>query len=345
MTRITGFLYSHFFRTPPYPKGNFSGKITIVTGSNVGLGKEATRHYARMGASRLILAVRRVDKGREASDDIVRTTGHKNTEVWELDMSDYSSVKSFVNRAGAELERIDIFIANAGVVRSEYYEVNRHEEGIAVNLVATTLLIANMMPKMCDTATRFNTRPTFTITGSAAYDHTTFSQSSAPDGQILTALSDRETCKKYWSQQYPISKLIQLLTVRAIADHHPASEFPVTINIVNPGLCWSTLTCDVTGWGFWFFGLLVARSTEVASRTLVHAGSSGMETHGKYLNNCMIEEPSPLVTDAACKEERERIVAEILKEIKFIQPGVSRNSPICLSGNIRERGFIPSAHI
>ncbi|EOA85730.1 uncharacterized protein SETTUDRAFT_151985 [Exserohilum turcica Et28A] len=283
-----GFLYSQFFRTPIYPKGNFSGKTVIVTGSNVGLGKEAARHYARMGARKLILAVRSVDKGQEAKEDIVRTTGHKDTQVWKLDMGDYTSVKSFAKRAEAELERIDIFIANAGVVRAEYHQVNGHEEGIAVN-------------------------------------HTTFPQRSAPDGQILATLSDPETCKKYWSQQYPVSKLIQLFIVRAVADHHPASEFPVTINIVNPGLCWSELAREATSWGFWFFRLIVARSTEVGSRTLVHAGASGMDTHGKYLSDCMIEEPSPLVTDAAGKEAQERITAEVLKEIETIQPGVSKN--------------------
>ncbi|KAF1935289.1 retinol dehydrogenase 12 [Clathrospora elynae] len=320
-----GFLYSQFFRTPPYPKGNFSGKTVIVTGSNVGLGKEAARHYARLGASKLILAVRSVDKGQAAKEDIVSTTGHKNTQVWKLDMGDYSSVQSFAKRAEAELDRIDIFLANAGVVRAEYHEVNGHEEGIAVNVIATTLLMANMMPKMRETATRFNTRPTFTITGSAAYEHTTFPQRSAPDGQILTALSDRETCEKYSSQGYPVSKLVQLLIVRAIADHHPASEFPVTINIVNPGLCWSELAREATGWGFWFFRLIVARSTEVGSRTLVHAGASGIETHGKYLSDCMIEEPSALVTDAAGKEGQDRIATEVVKAIEAIQPGVSKN--------------------
>lgn len=320
-----GFLYSQFFRTPPYPKGNFSGKTVIVTGSNVGLGKEAARHYARMGASRLILAVRSMEKGQAAKDDIVRTTGHKNTHVWKLDMSDYGSVKSFAKRADAELDRVDIFIANAGVVRAEYHQVNGHEEGIAVNVIATTLLMANMMPKMRETAARFHTRPTFTVTGSAAYEHTTFPQRSAPDGAILTTLSDRETCTKYWSQQYPVSKLVQMLIVRAIADHHPASEFPVTINIVNPGLCWSELARESTGWGFWLFRLIVARSTEVGSRTLVHAGASGVETHGKYLSDCMIEEPSALVTDAAGKESQERIAAEVVKAIEAIQPGVSKN--------------------
>ncbi|RMZ69099.1 short-chain dehydrogenase [Pyrenophora seminiperda CCB06] len=319
-----GFFYSQFFRTPTYPKGDFSGKTIIITGSNVGLGKEAARHYARLGAGMLILAVRSVDKGQAAKEDIMNTTGHKNIQVWKLDMSDYSSVQAFAKRAEAELDRIDIFIANAGVVRSEYCELNGHEEGIAVNVIATTLLLANMMPKMLQTATRFNTRPTFTVTGSGVYEHTTFPQRSAPDGQILTQLADREICEKYWSQQYPVSKLAQLLIVRAIANDHPANDFPVTINILNPGLCWSELARDTTSWGFWLFRLVVARSTEVGSRTLVHAGASGIETHGKYLSDCMVEEPSSLVTDAAGKEGQERITAEVMRAIEEIQPGVSR---------------------
>jgi NAD(P)-dependent dehydrogenase (short-subunit alcohol dehydrogenase family) len=320
-----GFLYSQLFITPPFPKGNFSGKTVIVTGSNVGLGKEAARHYARLGASRLILAVRSVDKGETAKEDIVRTTGIKNIQVWKLDMSDYGSIKAFAERAEAELDRIDIFIANAGVVRAEYHQVNGYEECIAVNAISTTLLMANMMPKMRETAARFNTRPTFTITGSATYDHTTFPQRSAPDGQILAALSDKETCEKYWPQQYPVSKLLQLLIVRTIADQHPASEFPVTVNIVNPGLCWSEFAREATSWGFWLFRVLVARSTEVGSRTLVHAGAGGVETHGKYLSDCMIEEPTAAVTDAAGKEGQDRISSEIFKAIEAIQPGVSKN--------------------
>ncbi|EDU44469.1 Short-chain dehydrogenase [Pyrenophora tritici-repentis] len=285
-----GFLYSQFFKTPLYPTSDFSGKTVIITGSNVGLGKEAARHYARLDASVLILAVRSLDKGLVAKQEITRTTGHKNIKVWKLDMSDYTSIQSFVKRAEDELDRVDVFIANAGVVRSQYHEVNGHEEGIAVNVIATTLLMR-----------------------------------SAPDGQILTTLSHRETCEKYWSQQYPVSKLIQLLIVRAIANRHPANVFPVTVNIVNPGLCWSELAREATGWGFWLFRLVVARSAEVSGRTLVHAGAEGIETHEKYLSDCVVDEPSALVTDAAGKEVQARIMAEVIDAIEVIQPGVSKN--------------------
>lgn len=319
-----GFLYSQFFKTPPYPKGNFAGKTIIITGSNTGLGKEAARHYARLGAGKLILAVRTVSKGEVAKEEIISSTGNKNVFVWKLDMSDYASVQAFAKRAETELERVDIFSANAGVVRSDYHELNGHEEGIAVNVISTTLLLANMMPKMIETAKKFGVRPTFSIVGSAAYEHTTFPQRDAPDGQILNTVSDKATAEKYWDQQYPVSKLIILHVTRAIAAHHPASEFPVTINILNPGLCWSELARDTDGWGFYLFRLAVARTTEVGGRTVWHGGQAGVETHGKYLSDCVVEEPSKLVTDAKGQEDQERVAAEVLKAIEAIQPGVSK---------------------
>src|ERR1700712_3348411 len=114
------FLYSQFFPRLPYPKTSFSGKTVIITGSNTGLGREATRHAARLGASTLILAVRDLDKGNAAKDDIERSTGcaKDSTQVWHLDMADYSSVKNFAARASKDLERIDVLLANAGIASS-----------------------------------------------------------------------------------------------------------------------------------------------------------------------------------------------------------------------------------
>ena len=43
-----GFLYSQLFITPSYPTRSFTGETVIVTGSNVGLGYEAARHFVRL---------------------------------------------------------------------------------------------------------------------------------------------------------------------------------------------------------------------------------------------------------------------------------------------------------
>ena len=62
----------------------------------------------------------------------------------------------------------------------------------------------------------------------------------------------------------------------------------VIMNLVNPGLCHSALTRE-SPWALEILKFFLARSTEVGSRTLVHAGTeAGAESHGKYLSSCEI---------------------------------------------------------
>lgn len=322
-----GFLYSQFFVRPTYPADSYVGKTVIVTGSNVGLGKEAARHFARLGASRLILAVRSLDRGHAAKADIEATTrcGKDVIQVWQIDMGSYASVQKFAARVDRELDRVDIVLANAGVARLKYSVVEDNEETITVNVVSTFLLAALLMPKMKATAARFNVRPTFSITSSEAHGHTDFPQRTAPEGQIFATINDKETAEKNWSGQYPLSKMLEVFGVRAIGDKYPASRFPVTVNCVNPGLCHSELARDYPTWGFFFIKLFIARSTEVGSRTLVNGGSQGPETHGEYLSDCHIAAPAALVTSAEGAKVQERVWAELVQKLEHIQPGVTSN--------------------
>ncbi len=319
------FLYSQFFRRPPYPTRSCAGKTVIVTGSNIGLGKEAARHFVRMGASTVILAVRSLDRGHAAKHDIEATTNCAENviQVWRIDMASYASVQKFAARVDAELDRVDIFIANAGVATSKYSTAEDNETSITINVVSTILLAALVMPKLKVSAAKFETRPTFTITTSEVHGHTKFQQQWAPDGEIFATLNDKEAAEKNFTDQYPISKLLEVFGVRAIAQAHPASVFPVTINCVNPGLCHSELARETPTIGFWLIKLLLARSTEVGSRTLVHAGIQGAESHGQYLSDCEIAEPAPLVTSQRGKEAQDRVWAELLKKLEAIKPGVT----------------------
>lgn len=322
-----GFIYTQLFYRPPYPTGSYAGQTVVVTGSNTGLGKEAARHYARLGASTLILAVRDLDKGNAAKHDIESTTncGKNVIQVWKLDMASYASVQKFAARLDAELDRVDVFIANAGVARFKYSTAEDNETTITVNVVSTFLLAALVVPKLKATAAKYHVRPHLTITSSGAHNHTTFPQKSAPDGEIFTTLSDKATAEKYWDGQYPVSKLLEVFAVRTIAEKHPAPEYPITVNCVNPGLCHSELARDHPTWAFWLFKLLIARSTEVGSRTLVDAAAQGPETHGKYLSECAIAEPSPVVTGEGGKEVQDRVWAELAKKLEAIKPGVTSN--------------------
>src|SRR6185437_7107197 len=97
------------------PTKDCTGQTIIVTGANVGLGLEAARHFVRLGAARVILAVRSVEKGEQAKADIETSTscGKDVVQVWPVDLGSFESVKQFCRRADAELDRLDALVENA----------------------------------------------------------------------------------------------------------------------------------------------------------------------------------------------------------------------------------------
>jgi hypothetical protein len=50
----------------PLHRVDLTGQTVMVTGSNVGLGLEAAKHFARMNPKRLVMAVRNRAKGEKA---------------------------------------------------------------------------------------------------------------------------------------------------------------------------------------------------------------------------------------------------------------------------------------
>jgi len=71
--------------------------------------------------------------------------------------------------------------------------------------------------------------------------------------------------------------------------------------------------------------LILARSTEKGSRTLVHAATAGGETHGQYMSDCSIVLPAQLVLSAEGHVLQKRVWDELSKKLEAIRPGVTKN--------------------
>ena len=56
-------MYDKWIKLPADPKTNFAGKTIIVTGANTGLGLQASVKFPKLGASKIILAVRDLENG------------------------------------------------------------------------------------------------------------------------------------------------------------------------------------------------------------------------------------------------------------------------------------------
>ena len=92
-----------------------SGRVTVVTGANSGLGLVTARNLARKGA-RTILACRNQAKGEDARRAIEIRAPSAQVEVAELDLASLESVRAFAGRLRAEHDGIDLLINNAGVM-------------------------------------------------------------------------------------------------------------------------------------------------------------------------------------------------------------------------------------
>ncbi|KIW91186.1 uncharacterized protein Z519_08081 [Cladophialophora bantiana CBS 173.52] len=316
-----GFLYSQLFIKPAYPKRSFAGETVIVTGSNTGLGKEAARHFARLGASKLILAVRNTKAGEDAKKDIEKTTNCNRgvIEVWELDLASYDSVNAFANRA-SQLPRIDVLLENAGIAVQKYSQAEGHERTITVNVISTFLLALLLLPKLKSTAKEFKTSPRLTIVSSEVHGWTKFAEWKEP--RIFETLDGEKTAKM--NERYQTSKLLEVLVVRQIAPKLTGSG--VILNYLNPGLCHSELSRD----GSWVLEVLkffLARSTEVGSRTLVASAAAEMESHGKYMSDGKVNEGelSPFVRSKDSEVAGEKVWKELSDILEKIQPGVTKN--------------------
>ena len=82
-------------RGPVYSgHARLEGKLAVVTGANVGIGKAAAMELARRGA-RIILACRDSDKAEAARLEIIQETGvtSDRVQVREIDLSSFRSVR------------------------------------------------------------------------------------------------------------------------------------------------------------------------------------------------------------------------------------------------------------
>ncbi|MEV5889531.1 SDR family NAD(P)-dependent oxidoreductase [Nonomuraea fuscirosea] len=86
------------------------GRVAIVTGANTGLGFETARMLAERGAT-VVMAVRDVEKGRQAADRI-----NGDVAVQALDLTSLDSIRTAAADLRAAYPRIDLLINNAGVM-------------------------------------------------------------------------------------------------------------------------------------------------------------------------------------------------------------------------------------
>jgi retinol dehydrogenase-12 len=322
LPQLPHFIYRQWTFTPPPQTQSYANQVVIVTGSNVGLGFEAARRITANGAAKVILAVRSLSKGEEAKKEIessTKTTGV--VEVWQLDLADYDSVKKFAAKAN-KLDRLDVLLNNAGVSTQNWTVSDGEEITIKVNVISTFLLSFLVLPKLRETAKKYQVTPHLTIVTSEVHFFAAYNERKYKDEPLFDVLSNEKKSSKM--DRYNVSKLLEVLGVRELVQK-VGPDYPVIINMVNPGFCHSALMREVGFAQYIMKFLFGARTTEVGGRTLVNAASFSQDSHGQYLGDCRVTEPANFVTSAEGVEEQTRLWSDLVTVLEKIQPGILKN--------------------
>ncbi|OBG30610.1 SDR family NAD(P)-dependent oxidoreductase [Mycobacterium sp. E3198] len=92
-----------------------TGRVAVITGANTGLGYETAAALADHGA-RVVLAVRNLDKGKDAAARITAQSPDADVAVQELDLTSLDSIRAAAEQLRSAHDRIDLLINNAGVM-------------------------------------------------------------------------------------------------------------------------------------------------------------------------------------------------------------------------------------
>jgi NAD(P)-dependent dehydrogenase (short-subunit alcohol dehydrogenase family) len=133
---------------------DLGGKVAIVTGGGSGLGREIALEYAGRGAAVVVAS------NVPAENEAVAAEAGGQALAAEVDVRDEGQVRDLVARALAELGRVDVLVAAAGLdVRDSPRREDRHvrnvsldawETVIGVNLTGTFLSMREVLPHMIE---------------------------------------------------------------------------------------------------------------------------------------------------------------------------------------------------
>jgi len=118
---------------------NLTGRVAIITGGSIGLGRQMAEGLAEMGAH-LVLCARKEERCREAAEEL-QQLGVKATAM-ACDVKSPTSIQQVVDATIAQFGRVDVLINNAGISWGAPVEEMRLEDWnkvIETNLTGTFL--------------------------------------------------------------------------------------------------------------------------------------------------------------------------------------------------------------
>lgn len=127
-------------------------KTIIITGANKGIGKEATKQLAKLGA-KVYMACRSLDSANQAKKEIVEETGNPNIFVEYVDLASVDSIQKFAESFKQKENKLDVLINNAGLwTKTKKLNELGVEYTFAVNVLGHQLLTQLLLDELKNAA-------------------------------------------------------------------------------------------------------------------------------------------------------------------------------------------------
>jgi len=126
----------------------FEGKVVIVTGGGIGIGRAVALAFAREGAD-VVVAARTESALQEVTSEI-KTMGRKSLAL-VTDLAQPEQVEAMVDKTLKEFGRIDVLVNNSGIEGPMMFVTDMDLEGwnhtLAVNLTGAMLCAQHVLKK------------------------------------------------------------------------------------------------------------------------------------------------------------------------------------------------------
>ena len=254
-----------------------SGKTSMVTGANSGIGEEVALALATMGAT-VVMVCRDATKGEAARNEIITRSRNKMVELMVADLSSLASVRVLAQKFLEVHDKLHILVNNAGVIMGGRVVTPDHlETTFEVNYLSHYLLTMLLLDVLKASAPS----RIVNVTSGAHYN-----------GKM--DFDDLQEEKAYGAMKsYCQSKLAQVLFTHELAKKLEGTG--VTVNAVHPGAVRTRWGDEAGALGI---GIRIARpfmlSPEKGAQTPIYVATSpeveGIT--GKYWEKKKEKEPS-----------------------------------------------------
>lgn len=225
------------------------GKVILVTGGNIGLGKQSVLEFARHDPAQIWLAARNIEKAKTALDEIKKDIPNAAIKLLELDLSDFGSIQKAATAFSAQSDRLDILMLNAGIMaHAPGLTKDGYEVQFGTNHMGHALLTKLLLPMLNRTA-KISPNPDIRVISLSSYGHRFAPKEGIKFDALKTSGDDLGAYDRYGQ-----SKLANILWIRHLAKQYP--QF--TVAAVHPGVVNTNLSAGAIDSSFGMRLLLMA---------------------------------------------------------------------------------------